>query len=115
MKNTCVVPLAARLRAKNSAPVMGSAMFVPSVLRGRLCPGGEPWKRFGQQAGETRGPCCLAVGSGDQVLADFDFNVFQSAALGVKRQAVIAVGGQRVRRFLPHGDVAVALTADSDY
>src|SRR5258708_40076303 len=104
MKKTCVVPLAARLRAKNSAPVVGSAMFVPCVLRGRLCLGSEPWKRFGQQARETRGPCGLALGHGDQVLADFDFNVLQSAAFGMERHAVVAVGGQCVWRVLAHGD-----------
>ena len=45
-------------------------------------------------------PGHLAGGVGDQVLADFDFDMGQSAVLAVDRNAVVAVLGDRVRRIV---------------
>src|SRR5258708_35183693 len=58
--------------------------------------------RLRKQACEQRAPCTLALVVGDKVLADFNRNVMQAAALTVHRDRVIRRIGHAVSRVVAH-------------
>ena len=66
----------------------------------------QPPHGLRQQAGQARGPFGLTCFPGDQVLANFDFDMDEPAALAAHGDSVVGRVAHPIRRIVPHNQVA---------